>query len=738
MKRLKGSLAVRWLAVILLTAFAVGTVFAGIGTVILFSVGAYGGGASGEDLLNNAVADWGISRSYQIANNFSWSHFDEDETEWFERENKRYPGFCFRLLDENGETVFDGLDGRETQWKSDPIGFEVDVTYVVTPEATPMPEATTAPIATAAPAEPSVTTAPAGSAELTPIPAEAPELAEDAETGEAGAQGTPPYDGSAAGTPASTQSAVPPTPNTVVVSQVERSDGNEDEAYYTVTTSVTKEYRLVGYVLSELPENSELSYQLEYLSSMYNHRMELLQGTVAGLVAALLLFVFLMASAGHRNGVEGICSGFTEKIPFDLFTAGIVCAGAMLLVGGLELASVRNQQWVVLATVIALFGAAFVLVCLWWCMSFAVRLKQRTVIRSCLCYKILAWCWRIVKKCWGFVAETARSVPLIGKAVLIIAAILLVEFFFTLAVSGSGVLAFGWFVERSVLVLLTVYTLICMKRLLIAGKEIADGKLDYTVDTTRMYGPFKEHAESLNNITAGLNRAVGERMKSERFRTELITNVSHDIKTPLTSIINYVDLMEKEEPENEKMREYLEVLSRQSARLKKLIDDLMEASKASSGALNVNPEPCQLGVLIDQCTGEYAEKLAAKGLELITAKPEAPVTIMADGRHMWRIFDNLLNNICKYAQSGTRVYIDLEQRDGRAVVTVKNISASRLNFNGDELMERFVRGDLSRNTEGSGLGLSIAQSLTKLQGGEMTLTVDGDLFKVQLSFKEKV
>lgn len=734
MKKLKGNLAVRWLAVILLTAFAVGAVFAGIGAAILFSVGAYDSRVSEEDLVSNAVADWGISRSYQIANNFSWSHFDEDETEWFERENKRYPGFCFQLLDENGETVFDGLDGRKTQWKSDPIGFEVDMTYVVTPEATPMPEATPVPTATAAPTaipEPTATTSPAEDAEL---PEDA-ELAEDAETGEAGTQGTPHYDGSEAGL------AAPPTPRPtagVVVSQMELSNGNADEAYYAVTVEATKEYRLVGYVLSELPENSELAYQLEYLSNMYIHRMELLQGTVAGLVAALLLFAFLMASAGHRNGVEGIQSGFTEKIPFDLFTAGIVCAGTMLLIGGTELASVRNQQWVVLATVIALFGAAFVLVCLWWCMSFAVRLKQRTVIRSCLCYKILAWCWRIVKRCWGFVMETARGLPLIGKAVLVIAAILLVEFVYTGMFCGDGMLFFGWFVERSVLVMLTVYTLICMKRLLIAGKEIADGKLDYTVDTTRMYGPFKEHAESLNNITAGLNRAVGERMKSERFRTELITNVSHDIKTPLTSIINYVDLMEKEEPENEKMREYLEVLSRQSARLKKLIDDLMEASKASSGALNVNPEPCQLGVLIDQCTGEYAEKLAAKGLELITAKPETPVTIMADGRHMWRIFDNLLNNICKYAQSGTRVYIDLEQRDGRAVVTVKNISASRLNFNGDELMERFVRGDLSRNTEGSGLGLSIAQSLTKLQGGEMTLTVDGDLFKVQLSFKEKV
>ena len=223
-------------------------------------------------------------------------------------------------------------------------------------------------------------------------------------------------------------------------------------------------------------------------------------------------------------------------------------------------------------------------------------------------------------------------------------------------------------------------------------------------------------------------------MKSEHFRTELITNVSHDIKTPLTSIINYVDLLEKEEIDNEKAREYLEVLSRQSARLKKLIEDLMEASKASTGNVAVNWERCQLNVLLDQCAGEYAEKLKAAQLELVVTKPAEPVVILADGRHMWRVFDNLLNNICKYALAGTRVYLNLEQAKGKAVVTFRNISASQLNISGDELMERFVRGDSSRSTEGSGLGLSIARSLVQLQKGQLALTVDGDLFKVTLQF----
>ena len=254
------------------------------------------------------------------------------------------------------------------------------------------------------------------------------------------------------------------------------------------------------------------------------------------------------------------------------------------------------------------------------------------------------------------------------------------------------------------------------------------------MDTKRLVGDFKAHAEDLNNIRAGLSRAVDERMKSERFKTELITNVSHDIKTPLTSIVSYVDLLGKEELENDKAREYVEVLQRQSARLKKLIDDLMEASKASTGNLAVELTRCELGVLLEQAEGEYAEKLENAGLTLVTEKPAEPVFVMADGRHLWRIFDNLLNNICKYAQSGTRVYLSLAREGGKAAVTFRNISRERLGVDGKELTERFVRGDSSRNSEGSGLGLAIAQSLTELQGANMVVTVDGDLFKVVLSF----
>ena len=223
-------------------------------------------------------------------------------------------------------------------------------------------------------------------------------------------------------------------------------------------------------------------------------------------------------------------------------------------------------------------------------------------------------------------------------------------------------------------------------------------------------------------------------MKSERFKTELITNVSHDIKTPLTSIINYVDLLEKEEINNETAKEYIGVLSRQSARLKKLIEDLIEASKASTGNVSVNLSQFELGILLTQALGEYEERFAQNNLQVVLNKTDETLLVMADNRHMWRVFDNILNNIAKYAQPNTRVYIDANRKNNIAEISFRNISKDALNISGDELMERFVRGDSSRNTEGSGLGLSIAKSLTEVQKGKLDIQIDGDLFKVRLAF----
>ena len=334
--------------------------------------------------------------------------------------------------------------------------------------------------------------------------------------------------------------------------------------------------------------------------------------------------------------------------------------------------------------------------------------------------------------------ELMHSVRFLWKAWLILGGIAFAEFLvIVMFASGSGRLGLFlifWFLEKLLLYPIIILGLLQMYHLQEGSKTLAQGDLTSKIDTSKMYWEFKKHGDHLNAIGDGMNAAVAERMKSERFKTELITNVSHDIKTPLTSIINYVDLLGKEQLDNPKAQEYLDVLSRQSARLKKLIEDLIEASKASTGNLKVSMEVCNAQVTLVQTIGEYEEKLAKGQIELQIREPEEQILIHADSRHLWRVFDNLMNNICKYAQPGTRAYVNLERVGEHAEITFRNISREPLNISGEELMERFVRGDSSRSMEGNGLGLSIARSLTELMGGTLRLTVDGDLFKVVLTF----
>lgn len=309
-----------------------------------------------------------------------------------------------------------------------------------------------------------------------------------------------------------------------------------------------------------------------------------------------------------------------------------------------------------------------------------------------------------------------------------------------LTACGGGWLVWGlWILEKIILSSLVLRTAGGMLRLRTSGRELAQGNLGYQIPLKGMRGEALQFGRDLNAISQVVADAVEDRMRSERLKTELITNVSHDIKTPLTSIINYADLIGREQTDNEKIAEYAEVLHRQSARLKKLIEDLMEVSRASTGNLEVFLERCQAGVLLSQAMGEFEHRLEERGLELIVRQSQEPVWIMADPRMLWRILDNLMTNICKYAQSNTRVYLSLETTDGKAgeeqaVLIFKNISGHPLEMDASELMERFVRGDKSRHTEGNGLGLAIARSLTELQGGTMQLTTDGDLFKVMLTF----
>lgn len=269
-----------------------------------------------------------------------------------------------------------------------------------------------------------------------------------------------------------------------------------------------------------------------------------------------------------------------------------------------------------------------------------------------------------------------------------------------------------------------------------AIEKMYNGNNNINLREDEYRGREKKVVYQLNDIAGGLENAINEKMKSERLKTELITNVSHDIKTPLTSIINYVDLLKKENIKNEKAQEYIEILDSKSQRLKKLTDDLVEASKASSGNIKLNMEKLEVNELIKQISAEFEDKYKVNGLEEIVTYANEPAYINADSRYMYRVLENMYSNVSKYAMKNTRVYTDILKKNGKIIIQIKNISSQKLNISVDELMQRFVRGDSSRSTEGSGLGLSIANSLTDLQGGEFNIYLDGDLFKITIAFDE--
>ncbi|MFV0400763.1 MAG: histidine kinase dimerization/phospho-acceptor domain-containing protein [Oscillospiraceae bacterium] len=383
------------------------------------------------------------------------------------------------------------------------------------------------------------------------------------------------------------------------------------------------------------------------------------------------------------------------------------------------------------------FGHYLVLLLLATLFTLAVRIKAGGWWKNTIIYRLLRLLSKPMRWLGRSLVAVVKGIPLIWKVVLLYIGVTGINLILSIAIAmemNYGAYVLPWvilFILFNMAVLLGLCLLaLGMHKLKDAGDSLAAGEFHHQVDPRWLHGEFKQHAVNLSSIGEGMSAAVEERLRSERLKTELITNVSHDIKTPLTSIINYVDLLEKQGLEGE-AAEYLAVLSRQANRLRKLTEDLVEASKASTGNLSVELVASNLSELVRQAAGEYAERLEAANLEMVLTLPEDSPYALADGRHLWRIMDNLLGNVCKYAQPGTRVYIEVFRQDGWAAVVVKNISKGRLGIDAEELMERFVRGDSSRSgvVEGSGLGLSIARSLAELQGGHFRLEVDGDLFK---------
>ena len=468
-------------------------------------------------------------------------------------------------------------------------------------------------------------------------------------------------------------------------------------------------------------------YWIRYLSyTLSDMQWGLIVLGIVSLAICTASLVFLLCGAGHRADTEGIVLERTNRIPLDVYAVGILLGwlllGFFISEASYGLYGIGSMILVSLACVgIALLALALIL-------SIAARVKVGGLWKSTLLYRISSVLWRFLRRIAHRIAYICRGLPLVWKAGLIYGGLSLIELIF-LSFTGAGYLLLVWCVEKPILTPLLALALINMKHLKKGAEEIADGNLDYQVKLPDLIGDFRRHGETLNRIGDGMQVALEQKMQSERLKTELITNVSHDIKTPLTSIINYVDLLKKEGMDSPNAAQYLEVLDRQSARLKKLTEDLVEASKASSGAIHVVKAPTNVQVLLEQTVGEFEERLEKNGIQVVLSPCESQSLILADGRLLWRVFDNLMNNICKYALSGTRVYLNMENTGDTIRIIFKNISAYPLNISGDELMERFVRGDRSRNTEGSGLGLSIARSLMELQGGKLELEIDGDLFK---------
>ena len=442
--------------------------------------------------------------------------------------------------------------------------------------------------------------------------------------------------------------------------------------------------------------------------------------TVLFVVLALFCFFWQMAAAGHWQGFEGIHLTWFDKIPLDLMAA------VFMLPTGFFVDYYNYAS----SIAVALWGAAVLNCVFLFLITFVTRCKAGTVLKNNVVWYTIKLLWRIVKSIWGWLLHLVRSISLIWRTALVIAAICL---FILIIGSHNSMLSLPMVLLYLLLMMFALYVAIGFATLQRGSMALAEGDYTKPVETRYLIGDLKQCGENLNKVQQGVQHAVEERLRSERMKTELITNVSHDIKTPLTSIVNYVDLLKKEPIDNPKAQEYLEVLDRQSKRLKKLTEDLVEASKASSGVIPVDCQPTSVNVLLSQLEGEYEERLQKADLTMIVHPAAGDPVVLADGKLLSRVMDNLMNNIVKYAMPGTRVYAAAAADNKETTISIKNVSRNELNVSADELMERFVRGDSSRHTEGSGLGLSIAKSLVELQGGRFELSIDGDLFRADIS-----
>lgn len=468
----------------------------------------------------------------------------------------------------------------------------------------------------------------------------------------------------------------------------------------------------------------------------------MLAGAIFGSVLWLIGMVWLTVTAGrrpedeeiHLNGFDRWYTEIAAGAVIGIWLAGTIISGTLI-----ANSSLGYSHAVVTVIVTCLICGTYTMA--WFLigyLSLVRRIKAGTLWKNSLIRTVLKW----IGKCSGKLADFARAfsrntaekikVLLVGGAFLFLQ-FLIIGCGFT----GAGVFLMILLIVDAAAVIFIIRKADGLDLIMDGLKKISDGELQYKIKTDTLTGKQKVMAEYINNIGGGLDAAVENSLKKERMQTELITNVSHDLKTPLTSIINYVDLMKRENPTDPKIQEYLRILDEKSQRLKVLTEDVVEASKASTGNIKLEMNDIDFVEMVQQVIGEFEEKFQEKNLTMMVHFTDEPSIIYADGQRMWRVLENVFGNVVKYAMEGTRVYAEISNRNKKVTFSLKNISAQPLNISADELTERFIRGDVARNTERSGLGLSIAKSLTELQGGEFKLYLDGDLFKVMITFVAK-
>ena len=468
----------------------------------------------------------------------------------------------------------------------------------------------------------------------------------------------------------------------------------------------------------------------------------MLAGAIFGSVLWLIGMVWLTVTAGrrpedeeiHLNGFDRWYTEIAAGAVIGIWLAGTIISGTLIANSSLGYSHV-----VVTVIVICLICGTYTMA--WFLigyLSLVRRIKAGTLWKNSLIRKVLKW----IGKCSGKLADFARAFSRNTaekiKVLLVGGAFLFLQFLIIGCVfSGAGVFLLALMAVDVAVMIFAIRKADGLDLIMDGLKKISDGELQYKIKTDTLTGKQKVMAEYINNIGSGLDAAVENSLKKERMQTELITNVSHDLKTPLTSIINYVDLMKRENPTDPKIQEYLRILDEKSQRLKVLTEDVVEASKASTGNIKLEMNDIDFVEMVQQVIGEFEEKFKEKNLIMMVHFTDEPSIIYADGQRMWRVLENVFGNVVKYAMEGTRVYAEISNRNKKVTFSLKNISAQPLNISADELTERFIRGDVARNTEGSGLGLSIAKSLTELQGGEFKLYLDGDLFKVMITFAAK-